>query len=92
MYRNFQPHWLPRLGPWNPCQVATQNVDSERGSHEDSAYPEAPVAMHPSPVRARIGLTSVATISFQIVLAPCHLFSIAAEYSPRRAAWLQRAR
>jgi hypothetical protein len=77
---------------WNPRQIATQNVDSKRGSHEDSAYPEAPVTMHPSPVRARIGLTPVAAIAFQIVLASCHLASIAAEYSPRRAAWLQRAR
>jgi hypothetical protein len=77
---------------WNPRQVATQNIDSERSSHEDSAYPEAPVTMHPSPVRARIGLTPVAAISFQIVLAPGPLFSFTAEYSPRRAAWLQCAR
>jgi hypothetical protein len=62
---------------WNPRQVATQNVDSERGSHEDNAYPEAPVTMHPPPVRASIGLTPVATISFQIVFATGHLFSIA---------------
>jgi hypothetical protein len=77
---------------WNPRQIATQNIDSERGSHEDRAYPKAPVTMHPSPIRAGIGLTPVAAISFHVVLASCHFVSIAGEYSPRRAAWLQRAR
>jgi hypothetical protein len=77
---------------WNPRQIATENVDSERGCHEDSAYPEAPVTMHASPIRAGIGLTAVAAISFQIVLASSHFVSISWEYSPRRAALLQSAR
>jgi hypothetical protein len=77
---------------WNPRQIATQNIDSERGSHEDSAYPEAPVTMHPPPVRTGIGLTPVAAISFLIVFASCHFVSISWEYSPRRAARLHRAR
>jgi hypothetical protein len=71
---------------WDPRQITRQNVDSQRGSHEDSAYPEAPVTMHASPVRAWIGLTRVATIAFLIMLASGHLASIAAEYSPWRAA------
>jgi hypothetical protein len=57
-----------------------------RFGHADRTYPEAPVTMHPSPVRPRIGLTPVAAISFQIVLASGHLVSNAVEYSPRRAA------
>ena len=64
---------------WNPRQIATQNVDSERGRHENSAYPEAPVTMHPSPIGTGIGLAPVAAISFQVVLASCHFVSITAE-------------
>ena len=26
------------VAAWNPRQIATQNVDGESGSHEDSAY------------------------------------------------------
>jgi hypothetical protein len=48
--------------------------------------------MHPSPVRTGIGLTPVAAISFQIVLASGQFVSIAGEYSPRRAALLQSER
>ena len=77
---------------WNPCQIATQNVNSERRRHKKRAHPEAPITMHTLPVRARAGFTAVATISFPVVLASRHLFSISREYSPRRAAWLQRAR
>jgi hypothetical protein len=77
---------------WRPRQVAAQNIDSECGSDKDSAYPEAPVTVHPPPVRTRIGFTSVAAISFRVVLASCHFVSIAWEYSLLRAAWLQRAR
>jgi hypothetical protein len=40
--------------------------------------------MHAPPVRSRIGLTSVAAVSFEIVFASGHLFSIAASYAPRR--------
>jgi hypothetical protein len=39
--------------------------------------------MHTLPVRAWLGFTAVATVSFMIVLASSHLFSIAASYSPR---------
>jgi hypothetical protein len=48
--------------------------------------------MHALPVRAGLGLTAVAAISFMIVLASSHFVSIAALYSPRRAARLQHAR
>ena len=71
---------------WNPRQIATQDINGERRSHEDGAYPEAPVTMHPSPIRTGIGLTPVAAISFQVVLATCHFVSISREESPRRAA------
>jgi len=70
---------------WNPGQVAAQNVNSERSRHEDRADPEAPVTMHALPVRARFGFTAVAAVSFVVVLASGHLFSITASYSPRRA-------
>lgn len=76
----------------NPRQIATQNIDRERGSHEDSAYPKAPIKMHAPPVRTGTRFTALAAVSFSVVFASRHLFSISAEYSPRRAAWLQRAR
>ena len=53
---------------------------------------EMRATVHPSPVRARIGPTAVAAIPFGIVLVSGQFFSIAAEYWPLRAAWLQRAR
>ena len=71
---------------WNPRQITTQNVDSERGRHEDSANPKAPVTVHPSPIRTGIGFTATAAISFEVVLASRHFVSIFGEYSPRRAA------
>ena len=71
---------------WNPCQIAAENVNSERSRHEDRADPEAPVTMHALPVRARLGFTAVAAVSFMVVLASGHLFSITASYWPRRAA------
>ena len=77
---------------WNPRQVATQDVDGERGGHEDSTNPEAPVTMHPSPVRAGSGFAGSVAVSLRVVLISCQLVSIAEEYSPLRAAWLQRAR
>ena len=77
---------------WNPRQIATQNVDCERGGHEDSANPEAPVTMHPSPVRTGIGFAGAVAVSLRVVLVSCQFVSIAGEYSPRRAAWLQSAR
>ena len=77
---------------WNPGQIATQNIDRERRRHEDCAYPEAPVTMHPSPVRTGIGFAGAVAVSLRVVLVSCQFVSIAGEYSPRRAAWLQRAR
>ena len=63
----------------HPGQVATQNVDSERGSHEDGAYPETPVTMHTPPVRPWIGFASAVTVSFGVVLVSSHCFSISDE-------------
>jgi hypothetical protein len=77
---------------WNPREVATQNVNSDCSGHKKRAYPEAPVTMHAPPVRTGTWFAALATISFPVVFASGHLFSISAEYSPRRAAWLQRAR
>jgi hypothetical protein len=77
---------------WNPRQIAAENIDSERGRHEHSAYPEAPVTVHPPPVWAGIGLPGAAAVSFRIVLVSSHLFSMAALYRPPRAALLQSAR
>jgi hypothetical protein len=77
---------------WDPRQIATQNVNSKRGSHEDCANPEAPVTMHAPPVRPWIGFASAVTVSFGVVLVSSHYFSIADEYSPLRAALLQSAR
>ena len=77
---------------WNPREIATQNIDSERASHKDGTYLELPVAMHTPPIRARIRFTIVAAVSFRIVLASGHCFSISDEYSPLRAAMLQWAR
>src|SRR5580692_6267818 len=81
--RTCRRRWL-LMSIWNPCQVATQNVDHERCSHEDCSYPEAPVAMHPSPVRARIGLTAVVAIPFGIVFVSSHTTSISAGQLQRR--------
>jgi hypothetical protein len=71
---------------WKPCQVAAENVNGDRRKHKDRAYPEAPVTMHTLPVRAGFGFAAVATVSLMVVLASGNLFSIAASYSPRRAA------
>jgi hypothetical protein len=71
---------------WNPRQITARNVNSERGSHQDNAYPEAPITMHAPPIWTRIGLPAVAAISFHVVLASSHFVSISWEYSPRRAA------
>jgi hypothetical protein len=61
---------------WDPSQIAAQNIDCERGSHEDSAYPEAPITMHPPPVRTGIGLPTVVAIALHVVLASRHFVSI----------------
>ena len=76
----------------DPCQVASQNVNSERRRHAKRPYPETPVPMHTLPVRTGARFAAFTTISLMIVPVSCHLFSISAEYSPRRAVWLQRAR
>jgi hypothetical protein len=60
----------------NPRKVSTQNVNGDSGNHEDRADPEAPVIMHTPPVWAGIWFTTIAAISFAIVLASGHLFSI----------------
>jgi hypothetical protein len=62
---------------WKPRQVNAENVNGERSCHEDRAYPEAPVTMHTLPVRAGFGFTAVAAVSFMVVLASGHFFSIA---------------
>jgi hypothetical protein len=46
----------------------------------------------PSPIWTRARFAAVAAISLMIVLVSCHFVSIAGEYSPLRAARLQRAR
>jgi len=61
---------------WNPRQVSTQNVDGDSHYHEDCADPEAPVTMHTPPVWAGIRLTTITAISFEVVFAAGHLFSI----------------
>jgi len=81
--RTCRHRWLP-MAVWNPRQVTTQNVDGKRRSHQDSAYPEAPVTVHSSPVWASIGLTAVAAISFGIMPVSGHLFSGEADYSSHR--------
>jgi hypothetical protein len=60
---------------WNPREVATQYIDSERSSHKKRTYPEAPITMHTLPVRSGARFTVVATISFMVVLASGHLVS-----------------
>jgi len=80
--RTCRHRWLP-MTVWKPGQVTTQNVDGKRRSHQDSAHPEAPVPVHPSPVRTRIGLTAVAAIPLGVVLVSGHLFSGEAKYSSR---------
>jgi hypothetical protein len=72
------------LPAWNPRQVSTQNIDGYRSDHEDCADPEAPVTMHSPPVRARIRLAAFAAVSFVVVLASGHFFSISASYSRLR--------
>jgi ribosomal protein L16/L10AE len=76
---------------WNPRQVATKHIDRQSRSHQNRAYPETPVTMHPPPVRTRIWLTGVVAIPFKVVLASSHLFSITAEYLLRRVAQFQHA-
>ncbi len=70
---------------WNPRQIATQNIDSERGGHKDSAYPEAPVSMHPPPVRPWIGFASAVAVSFGVVPVSGHCFSLSDVHSQPRA-------
>ena len=67
---------MERNAARNPRQIAAQHVNSDRGKHEDGAYPEAPVSMHAPPVRPGIGLTNVVTVSLMVVFASSHLFSI----------------
>src|SRR5580658_3437433 len=68
--------WRSGSVPWDPRQVSTQNVNGDCCRHKDSTYPEAPVTVHSSPVRAGIGLSRVAAVSLAVVLVAGHLFSI----------------
>ena len=63
----------------NKRQVNREDIHRNRNRHQPRAYPESPVLMHPPPIRPRIRLTMFPCISFQIVLASCHLFSIIAD-------------
>ena len=69
----------------NPRQVSAENIDGDRGKHQDCAHPEAPVTMHAPPIRARIWLTTVVAVSFGVVPVSGHFFSILALHSPRRS-------
>ena len=90
--RSTRRHRRLPMSIWDPRQIFTQNIDSESGSNEDSAYPETPVTMHAPPVRPWIGFASAVTVPFGVVLVSSHSFSISDEHSPLRAALLQSAR
>jgi hypothetical protein len=64
-----------RLAVRDPCQVAAQNIGSERYSHQERTHPEAPVAVHPAPVGAWVRLAVVAAMSFVEVPVSCHIAS-----------------
>ena len=72
---------MVRLAARNPSEVTTQNINRDGGKHKDCANPEAPVTMHTPPIGARIGLATIAAISFEVVLAAGHPFSIFAKVS-----------
>jgi hypothetical protein len=74
----------------NPRQIAAQHIDSKCGSHQDCAYPEAPVMMHTTPVRPWVWFASAAAVSFGIVPVSSHYFSISDEHSPLSADAFQR--
>jgi hypothetical protein len=74
---------LVRTGPWNPRQIAAENVDCKGRRHEHRAHPETPVSMHTLPVRTWAGFTDVAAISFWVVLASCHFASSAGSIQVR---------
>jgi hypothetical protein len=59
----------------NPRQVAAEHIYGERRRHQDRAHPEAPITMHPAPVRAGIGLAATAA-AFMVVLVSGHLASM----------------
>jgi hypothetical protein len=77
---------------WNPRQIAAQNIDGERGSHEDRSYPEFPVTVHTPPVRTWGWLAVVTAVSFGIVPVTSHCSSTSDKYSSLRVALLQWAR
>jgi hypothetical protein len=64
---------------WSPRQIATQNIDSKRYSHANCANPEAPIAMHAPPIRPWSRFTVGTAVSFWVVLASSHCFSISDE-------------
>jgi hypothetical protein len=57
----------------DPCQVTAQNVDGESSGHEECAYPEAPVVVHPLPVRSGARFPMFAAFSFVIVPISGHI-------------------
>jgi hypothetical protein len=66
---------LLRSSPRNRRHAADKNEDSERCSHQERACPEAPVTVHPSPVRTRIRFTAIAAVSFRVVPVSRHCVS-----------------
>jgi hypothetical protein len=67
---------MARHAARNPRQVPAQNVNGNSRNHKDCASPKAPVTMHTPPVRAWIRLATIAAISFAVVFASGHLFSV----------------
>jgi hypothetical protein len=70
------PKRVVRQTARNPRQVSTQNVNGNSRNHEYGTDPKSPVTMHALPVWARIWFTTIAAISFAVVFATGHLFSI----------------
>jgi len=75
-----------RCAPWNPRQVATENIDCECQCHKDRSQPESPITMHTPPIGPWIRFPKSATVSFGIVLASSHFISIFQKCSPQDVA------
>jgi hypothetical protein len=76
----FHPHRIfagsgKPMAVWNPRQVAAQNVNRDRSSHEERTNPEAPVTMHAPPVRAGVRLATITAVALMIVPVSRHLAS-----------------
>jgi hypothetical protein len=97
---------MPRLGVRHPRQVIAQDIDRDGREHKEQADPDAPITMRAFPVRIRLMMNAVASRGAMLVrtmftfiywhgtsiVCKRKSFSIAVLYSPRRAAWLHRAR